>query len=241
MTKPLFTIGTASLLALATAFLLSVSFSKSYWGYFFARPSPTKVASYLTSVDGLSFIKCAEKKKVLECVPDPESKRSLESARASCTKDAYYCLNNRLLVALGDLGILPGDPDSVEPNLISALPHVLQNGKLLGQPEQGYEPLKLSGIVVSGADATGARVALAGVSGGQVSNDHYPYVELAIAQTPELRVLKLHRFFYDFAGIEGLEWFSVFIGLSSIGLLVTIPSTVLVSFLIQLARRKRAV
>lgn len=241
MRTPLLTVSRVSLFALATAFLLSIAFSRSYWGYFFARPSPEKVASRLTSVNGLSFIECAEAEGALACVPDQERQPTLESARAYCAEDPYYCLGDRLLVQLGELGILPPDPEPVESTLISVIPRLLRDKDLIAQPDPGYEPMEFSGLLVSGSGTGGGQVALVGLSGSEVSNDHYPYVELAIAQRPEPRILKAQQFYYDIAGIEGLEWFPVFIVSGSIGVLVVIPSAIGLSFFIERARRLRAV
>jgi hypothetical protein len=51
--------------------------------------------------------------------------------------------------------------------------------------------------------------------GGEVSNDHHAYYEAAFAISPtgELRLLKWRRYYYDFAGLEGIaHWLAALAG-----------------------------
>jgi hypothetical protein len=81
----------------------------------------------------------------------------------------------------------------------------------------------------------------AGVRGGEVSNDHHPYYEfLFTTDSPGAapKLLSSQRFYYDVAGMEGVEWPVLLPVFALYGLIPTIP---LQGFLLWRARRRRRV
>jgi len=156
-------------------------------------------------------------------VPDGSMKETLER----CREDQYYCLDGRILVALDGAGRLSEATGPPPTSLIGELYSRIDKTGLLLDGEPGYpHGRQLYGVVVEGDDAGGQRRVFVGVQGGQLSNDHYPYYEFLFAwpadgRTPSL--LFANRFFYDIAGIEGLEWPYLFVVFAVTGILVTVP------------------
>ncbi len=93
---------------------------------------------------------------------------------------------------------------------------------ILATPEKGYNDSDLlHGIVVDAVDKSGRRLVFLGLQGMQLSNDHFPYYEMVFSirpGMPELSYVRGQRFFYDWAGIEGLEWFGIWLLLSVPGI-----------------------
>jgi len=78
----------------------------------------------------------------------------------------------------------------------------------------------MSGVAVDAIGKSGGRLVVLGLTGGEVSNDHRPYYEMVFgAPTPNspLEFIRGQRFFYDVAGMEGMEWYSIW-------LLLAVPS-----------------
>jgi hypothetical protein len=173
-------------------------------------------------------------------VETPES--TIEGAVERCGDDEYYCLRDRLVVAFSQRGLLPKTPPGVEPALVARLPHLLAATGLLVAPDPGYERYGLLGsLVVTGTDSGGTPLLLIGAAGDQVSNDHHPYYEALLRPRGDgtADLLDHNRFFYDVAGIEGMEWKAAFVLAAILGLTVTIPGAIAFGLLRgELARRR---
>ena len=73
---------------------------------------------------------------------------------------------------------------------------------------KGYSPRKLalSGSITEFETTDKTKYIYAGLSGGELANDHHPFYEfLFSASGDELILKKKQVFFTDFAGIEGVE------------------------------------
>jgi hypothetical protein len=198
------------------SFLVSIGFSRSYWGYFFARPSVLPEVSNVASVSAVIPI---------TTVADDDGTRrivvqndySITDRVAYGRKDQYYCLSQRVLLALDDAGLLP-PTHSVELTDLPILFPLIQATGILAEHEEG-----LSGVVVDTLNQSGNRLVFIGVSGRQFSNDHYPYYEMVFtgsAGSPSLSYVHGQRFFYDVAGIEGGEWYLVWPFLALVGVVI---------------------
>lgn len=74
-----------------------------------------------------------------------------------------------------------------------------------------YDTLgKLNGIVTEFVTKDNVRYIFAGLSGQEVSNDHYPQYEFLFAEKgDQYKLIKKRRFYIDIAGIEGLEYANI--------------------------------
>jgi hypothetical protein len=214
---------------LLLAFLAAAVVSKGLWGYYLSRPpldrriaeapKVVSVTSVGTMTDGAE--------RTLAPNPDYSIDRLIEYGR----NDAYYSLGERSLIALKDGGKLPTSPPQMSPDRLARLYGVLERTGRLEAGESGYDHAKdLRGVVIEAEGADGVPLLFAGVQGREVSNDHYPYYEFLFSgggEAVEPVLLSAQRFYFDVAGIEGMEWPAFFVGFSALGLVLSVPATLL--------------
>jgi hypothetical protein len=214
-------LGTAATLLLA--FVTSAVWSRCYWGYFFTRPSTAEAVRGLAAVHGISVVECDLSTVRPQC--SLSSERSVTEAITSCRKDPYYCLKGRIAVGSADAGLLPPNPSPITNDTLRQVEAAFADRSLLVPSDDGYDGNRgLGGIVATGQSLDGEPVIAVGFSGGQVSNDHHPYYELRLSVAEHaVHVLRRSVFFFDVAGVEGLEWRQAFIGGSILGLTAWVP------------------
>jgi len=84
-----------------------------------------------------------------------------------------------------------------------------RHSDLTAKSSEGYDSgAELRGIIVGFSGPSGENRLLLALRGGQVSNDHYPFYEVLIegANPLSFHVLHSQMFYFDVAGLEGLEW-----------------------------------
>lgn len=212
----------SAFIMIVISFLVAIGLSKSYWGYYFARPSVLPEISNVASVSAvIPIATVAEDDGTRKIVVKKEY--SISERIAYGRKDQYYCLSQRLLLALDDVGLLPPS-HAVELRDLPILFPLIQKTGIFADPEEGYnESDFLSGIVVDTLDQSGDRLVFVGVNGRQLSNDHYPYYEMVFTGKIGSQTLfykRGQRFFYDVAGIEGAEWYLIWPFLAVVGVVV---------------------
>jgi len=192
-------------------FVMSMVFSKIVWGYYLYRPK------VITSLNDISQVKAVIP---IKTETGTSGRRNIIvntdykiPKRLSEDRDGYYCLAKRILIFLSDKNMLP---DSLTLDLadLTELHSLITQTGILIEPDEGYDNSDLlRGIVVDALDEKGERLIIAGVAGGQVSNDHFPYYEIAFKgkQRDDLKFMSGQYFFYDSAGMEGFEWDVFFI------------------------------
>lgn len=221
------------------SFLVSIGLSRSYWGYFFARPSVLPEVSNVASVSAVI--------PITTVADDDGTRRIVVQNNYSITdrvvygrEDTYYCLSQRLLLALDDAGLLP-PAHSVELTDLPILFPLIQATGILAEHEEGYNDSDLlSGVVVDTLNPSGNRLVFIGVSGRQLSNDHYPYYEMVFtgsAGSPALSYVRGQRFFYDVAGIEGGEWYLVWPLFALVGVVIAFVAVTVVILIWRLVGR----
>jgi len=209
--RPATVFAMVAIIMVVVSFLVAIGISKSYWGYFFARPSVLPEVSSVASVSAVIPITTeAEDDGTRRIVVQNEY--SIVDRIAYGRKDHYYCLSQRLLLALDDAGLRPSSHTGELTDLPILFPLIKGTG-ILADHEEGYNDSDLlSGVVVDTLDQSGDRLVFIGVSGRQLSNDHYVYYEMVFTGntgSPDLSYKRGQRFFYDVAGIEGAEWYLV--------------------------------
>jgi hypothetical protein len=97
--------------------------------------------------------------------------------------------------------------------------------------------------VVEGEDANGQRLVFAGVSSGELENDHHAYYEVLFRWPEDLTnptILLARRFFYDVAGGEGWEWPFIFVVVFLLTSAVAVPVTVVLIVSVRAWRAARS-
>jgi hypothetical protein len=204
-------------LVVVLAFLGAIGTSKLYWGYYIRRPSLDKRMIAIDRVISLTAVRSERRSDgtvQLEIDDAYHVSDHLATCRQEKPSKLYYCLSGRVLVSLDSLGVVLPSPDPMPPEELERLYDRLEATGLLRDGTPGYDHAKeLSGIVLEAEGRNGERYLFAGVTGRQVSNDHYPYYEFLFEagdRHPVPILLSHNRFFYDVAGMEGAEWHLAF-------------------------------
>lgn len=207
--------------ALALVFVSSIMISKRVWGYFIARPDLLPEVGEIAQVKAVVPVKTESDGSGKRTIV-PDGNFSLVDSIISGKKDSYYCLSARILIDLERRNLLP----AALATTLDGLPEfysLIQTNSTLAKSSEGYDSSsELGGIVVDALDKSGGRLVFLGLTGGQLSNDHYPYYEMLFRgrkDTGELSFVHGQRFFYDVAGMEGFEWNSILLFLSVPGII----------------------
>lgn len=238
----------AVLVFVGATFLCSIGLSRVYWGYFFVRPPPLRAIHELQSVEQILPLD-------IDFDGDYESRPGwspqflpitttydVPAALKRLQKDSY-CLSERLLSALDARGLLSRDAPRPVPEGTAgtsldlvALRDVIKASGWLVEGSGSYDGGdRLFGLVIDGTRRSGERTLVLGVRGLQVANDHYPYHEFEFRVTPSggMELRDAQRFYFDVAGIEGLEWYVAWTLLTAAGL---IPWLVIVTLALSIRR-----
>jgi len=224
--------GGAVLVVASLAFVFSIAFSKIYWGYFFHRPPVLAELEEIAEVSSIIPV-TTEQTSAGEYRFAVNSGFSIAESLAWAEKDPYYNQHQRILVYLDQNHLLP---DKMASSLgpYAGLYDLLPETGLLAKAQDGYTSAGLlRGVIVEARSRTGSELVFLSATGGQVSNDHYPYYELAFESDPrsdQLTFVRGQHFFFDVAGIEGVTWVGVWLGVSLIGLVVVLPLVTLVGW-----------
>lgn len=193
------------------AFIASIIIWKNMWGYYLHRPKVIRSLNDILEVKAVIPVKTGtgtsgERNIIVDA--EYQIPKDLSQGR-----DDYYCLQERVLIFLSDNNLLPENLTLDLADLTELHSLIAQTGILI-EADEGYDDSDLlRGIVVDGLDEKGERLVIAGVRGRQVSNDHFPYYEIAFKgkQRDDLVFISGQHFFYDVAGLEGVEWEAFFI------------------------------
>jgi hypothetical protein len=239
--KPFPVYGGAVLSVVCVAFLASIIFSKFYWGYFFHRPTVLAELKDVTKVMAITPV-TTEQTSTGEYRFVISSDFSAADQIAYARREPYDNLDERILVYLDEKHLLP------EEIATSIAPHtdfygLLSETGLLAEAQDGYTSAGLlKGVVVEARHASGSELVFLSVTGGQVSNDHYPCYEVVFEKHPQsgqLTFIRGQRFFFDVAGIEGLEWFVMWLVVSLIGACFAFPVVTLIAGVRNMIRSKK--
>jgi hypothetical protein len=200
------------------SFVAAIVISRVYWGFFFHRPGMDSRISQVERVQSVTALQTQEQvdgtmRFVYHDGYDIADRLSV--CRDDRPSISYYCLDERILAALDDLGELPAEPERMPETDLARLYHTLKTTQLLHLGAPGYDRAgELVGIAVVADARDGQRVLIVGVAGGEVSNDHHPYYEFLFRLPEEGTspiLLSSRRFYYDVAGYEGLHGPRIFL------------------------------
>jgi hypothetical protein len=197
-------------------FHLSAGFLFSYyWGYIFKRPA--------------IFLEVTRAKKVITCsnvLLDPYGKNELVYSREHFSHDSLYGRkdpyeggldrvfmtfqdNTRHYPDLYDFPIESSDStQKISDELLKEIAAMIYKSGILDRGEPGWDmSMKLKGYIVDFITAHDERFVYAGLKGGQVENDHYPFYEFLFKQEQgNFKLIHKQIYYYDVAGAEGFEY-----------------------------------
>jgi hypothetical protein len=213
-------------LGVAAPLFAAALINKEYWGYYLERPAVDRRILDVVEVESVSWVHTLPLGSGgSQFVPESASKIIQEIASGQV--DPYYSLGERALIDLMDEGRLPPNPICVSDEEAAPLHRLIEATNLLESDAPGYHNARaLSGAVIRAIGPGGVRLLFIGVRGGEVSNDHYPYYEFLFKEPPaggKPELLSFQRFFFDVAGVEGIEWPAFFTMFSLAGLFVSLP------------------
>ena len=211
------------------ALLVSIGWTRVYWGYWFHRPATPAAVGQLAQVTSVSLVECSSSGQ-MSAAADVSPREVL--GHGQDRDDSHP--QDRLLAALHERRLLPDACAPPPDDLPSLLSLISDTGRLVLASSGYHGDAYLGGVIIDGHDRQGTRLVLLGLGAGQVSNDHHPYYELVLRQRPGEHGFKTvfsQRFFYDVAGLEGMRWYSpwlfffipaagAWIGLSLLGQLI---------------------
>lgn len=222
----------------AVAFAVAVGFSRYYWGYFLSRPDPDRRIFDATRVVSATpvYTFVGEDGTPRLAVDAPQegkgtSDRLLRGVDEGAD-DPYYDLDTRVQRVLLRRGLLPApEGRQLAPERLESLyARLLATGRIdLG----GYPgTMELDGVVIEAAGPKGEPLLFVGVRSGAVSNDHHAYYEFLFSDPPGAPAnsppLSVKKFYYDVAGIEGIEWPMFALAIGVVGAVIAVPLALLV-------------
>ncbi len=239
--QPWVLFGATAILMIVVSFLISISLSKYYWGYYFFRPSEFSEIHHVTHVKSIIPVDTEnDKEQKITIVKDPFtlSEYILENYDYE-----YYYLERRLLRVLDDRNLLPdGHGDNLTD--FPDIQHLLKESGLLVQSEPGYDGGdNVKGILIHAVDKSGRDLVFIGLQSSQFANDSFAYYEMMLAKnnsTNEFEYVRGQRFFFDRAGIEGLEWYIILTTLSVMSICFGFVIVTIITVVFNLTKKLRA-
>lgn len=137
-------------------------------------------------------------------------------------KDFYYGTADRIFMVFQDRSHINGDLSDfpkiynnpklkVSKYALQSIDKQIERSHLVDKGEKNYDSSgQLNGIVTEFVTEDNVKYVFAGLSGGEVANDHYPKYEFLFAEkNNQYELINKQRFYIDIAGIEGLEYANI--------------------------------
>ncbi|MGI4872785.1 MAG: hypothetical protein ACRYFX_16620 [Janthinobacterium lividum] len=228
--------------------VLMVSKSSNHWGYYFKRPAVFSEVSQAYRVINLSYVFTNDSVQPVKLEISKDTSRNLTELYGR--KDPYYGNSDRALMVFEDNAHIGGylydfpkiykdstkKAKTPELNTISTL---IFSSDIIQKEEPSYRSGRLlSGVIIDFQTKENERYLFAGLSGPEISNDHYPFYEFLFRKNGNnLSLLKKQQFYYDIAGIEGFEY-TFFSPILSLVLTILLLILILLSVAINYARQR---
>ena len=210
-----------SILTLQIAFQITTTITSSnYWGYAFKRPTIFSEVFQADKVITLSYVTTIPTIKPMMLSVAKDTNRNLEELYGR--KDPYYGCTDRILMVFEDNShihvdlsdfpkIYKDSTKKIEPSKLIAVSTAIYNSSIIDKGEMSLDFSRiLNGIIVEFQTEHNDKFLFTGLCGQEISNDHHPFYEFLFKETVKgLVLLKKQRFYYDVAGIEGMEYTSV--------------------------------
>ncbi|WP_061249745.1 hypothetical protein [Leptospira alstonii] len=200
-----------------TTAYLSIGFvvllwNQSHWGYYLSRPSiPNSIQEVRQLQSALHF----ESSYLRPCNLEP---RNRDRSQHTSTRNYYDDPQTRIDYYLDDIRFYPNETPwrealkktSFRLNAAKgmAIHDFIEKNYTFERSEKGYAPCPFyKSNIFEFTNDRGDRIYYVSYSTQQLSNDHYAYYEFIIHENGAgYKINQSSRFFYDIAGIEGLEF-----------------------------------
>ncbi|MEX2218807.1 MAG: hypothetical protein WD749_08610 [Phycisphaerales bacterium] len=246
---PLLVLFLAAVITAIPAAILAACLNLALWGYWIDRPSlDRRVLSAASLVTVTPVWPERQPDGSLELLPvaGPLGTPGWESGAYQGpgwyaqshypNEDDYYLLDFRALRTLEQTGKATRPLPALGPEQTKGLMALVRNAGVIVKEDPGYNQWQTGAFFYSGGliyellGEDGESLLLIALRGGEVSNDHRTYYELLFRRGPagQPTLLSAHQFYFDVAGVEGMEFRPIFLTLLTLGLLVVMPTTLLV-------------
>ena len=194
-----------------------------YWGYFFKRPAVFSELKNCKEIQSIDFIERAPKTSELVI-----EKKEVHSDLFSSREDPYYADYDRALMTFIDYSkylsqidengdkwythsnardwhkILNDSSKTISQDLLHQIQPILTSDQY-----HDYSWTPYNGQVVVFRNTNNIEYCHVSLESWEVENDHYFVWEILIDTSRPSEIVKSQVYFYDFAGIEGLEYCNV--------------------------------
>jgi len=202
----------ASLLIPLVALLISISFSKYEWGYYFQRPGVLPQLGDIATVTAVRLVHPPSDRDTRRYWEEPDPSASIAGCEDGDYWDRYHGLKERTLCELQRRGLLPETYSGELADYMSVL-ELVDKANIPTTPTADFEYTELFfGVRVDAEDEEGNALVILAMHTDEISNDHFAFFEACFEEGADgsLHLGKKQHFFYDSAGIEGTEWYVVF-------------------------------
>ncbi len=210
-----------SLLILQLVFTVTaLSMNSNYWGYAFKRPAVFREILNAEKVLSCARVFNTDSTGIVKLHVEVDTTVSMENLYGR--EDPYYGTLDRIFMVFQDRaqfnGLLSDFPKiynnaelKISNDILLRIDKQIKESKLIDKGYNKWDTLvPLNGIVTQLVANDNAKFIFAGLSGGAVSNDHYPNYEFLFAEKDhQYELIKKQRFYTDVAGIEGLEYANI--------------------------------
>jgi hypothetical protein len=209
------------LFCLQVAFTIGMGYCNyNYWGYTFKRPAIFGEITNAKRVLTCSKVSNVGLKRIgaLHTIADTSDRLDNLYGR----KDPYYNEQDRLFLTFEDIASHSGylyhiseiykDPKKkIAEDTLRDLYVQAVGSNIIDKGEKGWNTSgSMSGRITEFLTESNVKYAFAGLSGGEVSNDHYPTYEFLFIETGgRYELIKKQRFYTDVAGIELMEYATI--------------------------------
>lgn len=208
------------------------AFNKSYWGYIIKRPSVFSEVKNANEVLSITRLEKKSNERQFKILTDSISYKKydyLPDLYYSNFERPYMVFEN-----MRNRGNLWNYEDVANDNNLKLLPkevnqiqNLILNSSFLESPDEGYEERgnrydiqivefatskESNTTIIPTNESISQRTPslefeniflLISMKSGELSNDHYPFYEFLIKDE---KIIKKQKYFYDVAGIEGMEY-----------------------------------
>ena len=199
---------------LTILFIISILWSKSYWGYYFKKPPIPGNFKTINNVTTLIHYTIDKQNKLYNVNID--TCYSLKEDLEFCHKYPCECYSGRILLLFEDHNIIPVSytrRDSIEIKVLWQLLDKI-NMPQKDISKEDTRQMIFTGLFTSFKSNKNEYCFLSLRSWVSVSNDHYQYYEYLFSKNTdenEFTLFNSNQFFIDVAGIECIEWYTIFI------------------------------
>jgi len=210
--------GIINLSVVLTANIVIVVLSKSYWGFVFKRPAIFSEVASAYKIINASTVFTINKDDQKQFIIDTVGIDDILYGR----RDPYYGNRDRVFMTFQDNApkhgllynwheILIDESKKINTNTLEGIASIIYSLNFIEPGVSKWDTTKnIRGEIIEFVTEDSVKYYHAGLNGGQVANDHYPFYEiLLVAKDNKIELIKKQKYFYDVAGIEGLEYSTI--------------------------------